>query len=158
MNRQALDDCVSVLDVAGLRCQADPKVWASIWEKVAFNAALNSVCAVTRCTVDQLDLLPEGRQLVLRIAAEVISVARASGVSADPDKTAGDVVNAITKHRGHKPSLLQDILAGRPTEIASINGAVVSAAAKAGVAVPCTETMLTLVQLIEHQALVTSVH
>lgn len=44
------------------------------------------------------------------------------------------MADAIT-HVGHKPSMLQDVLAGRPTEIEFINGAVVAAAVTFGV--PC---------------------
>lgn len=151
-DRPALAECVAALAGAGLRCEADPKVWASIWEKVAFNAALNSVCAVTGCTVDQLDLLPEGRALALRIVAEVVAVARAGGVAADLDKTSANVVHAITHHRGHKPSMLQDVLAGRRTEVGSINGAVVAAGTRLGVPTPCAENLLTLVRLVEARA------
>lgn len=151
IERPALKVCVAALADAGLRCEADPQVWASIWQKVAFNAALNSLCAVARCAVDQLDSLPEGRALALRIVGEVIAVARANGVAADLDKTRADVVHAITHHRGHKPSMLQDVLAGRRTEVDSINGTVVAAGAKADVPTPCTESLLTLVRLIEAQ-------
>jgi 2-dehydropantoate 2-reductase len=151
VDRPALTACVATLADAGLRCEADPQVWASIWQKVAFNAALNSLCAVARCTVDQLDSLPEGRALALRVVGEVIAVARANGVAADLDKTCANVVHAITHHRGHKPSMLRDVLAGRRTEVDSINGAVVAAGAKAGVPTPCTESLLTLVRLIEAQ-------
>ncbi|MGM9490418.1 ketopantoate reductase family protein [Ideonella sp. YS5] len=148
-NGPALAQCVEALTAAGLRCTADPNVWASIWEKVAFNAALNSICAVTRCTVDQIDLLPEGRDLALRIVGEVTAVARATGVAADPDKPSSNVLHAMAHHRGHKPSMLQDVLAGRPTEIEAINGAVVAAAVKAGVPATCTQVMATLVRLID---------
>lgn len=156
VERPALADCVTALKAAGLRCEADPNVWASIWEKVAFNAALNSVCAVTGCTVDQLDMMPDGRVLALRVVEEVIAVAHATGISADLDKTCGNVVHAITHHRGHKPSMLQDVLAGRRTEVGSINGAVVAAGKKARVPTPCTESLLTLVRLIEARTLDTS--
>ena len=149
VERSAVQRCADALDGAGLRCTADPDVWAAVWEKVAFNAALNSVCAVTGCTVDQLSLLPEASALALRIVAEVTTVARASGVAADPDKPARNVVHAIAHHHGHKPSMLQDVLAGRPTEIEAINGAVVRAAGRVGAAATCTEVMATLVRLID---------
>ncbi|MFG6432979.1 ketopantoate reductase family protein [Roseateles sp. LYH14W] len=152
--RPALAACVDSLSTAGLRCEADPEVWVSIWEKVAFNAALNSICAVTRCTVDQLDLLPEGRALALQVVTEAIAVARASGVAADLARTSAKVVNAIKGHRGHMPSMLQDVLAGRPTEVASINGAIVAAGRRLGVATTCTATLLELVRLIQARAVV----
>jgi 2-dehydropantoate 2-reductase len=62
------------------------------------------------------------------------------------------VRHAIVAHRGHKPSMLQDVLAGRPTEIESINGAVAAAARRHGVPVPHTETLMQLVRLVEAQA------
>lgn len=156
--RPALAECVEALQDAGLNCQADGNVWAAIWEKVAFNAALNSVCAVTRCTVDQLDLIAEGRELALQVASEVMAVAQAGGIHADAVKTCTNVANAIAKHRGHKPSMLQDVLAGRKTEVDSINGAVVNVALRLGVPVPCTQSMWTLVRLIEAKASATQIH
>jgi 2-dehydropantoate 2-reductase len=145
----ALTQCVAALNTAGLCCEADPAIWTSIWEKVAFNAALNSICAVTRCTVDQIDLVPGGPALALRVVAEAIAVAHASGVAADFEKTSATVVNAITHHRGHMASMLQDILAGRATEVGAINGAIVAAGTRLGIATPATDTLLTLVRLIE---------
>jgi 2-dehydropantoate 2-reductase len=61
------------------------------------------------------------------------------------------VAMAFREHTHNKPSMLQDLLAGRPTEIDSINGAVVREAATLGVDVPTTTTLYELVRLREHQ-------
>ncbi|KVD27340.1 ketopantoate reductase family protein [Burkholderia ubonensis] len=143
---QAVADALSR---AGLACALDADVWAAIWEKVAFNAALNTLCAVTGCTVDQLGACHEGPRLALAIAAETAAVATAKGIAVDAVRIARNVEHAIGEHRGHRPSMLQDVLAGRRTEIGAINGAVVAAAREAGVAVPHTETLLGLVRLID---------
>ncbi|KWN86831.1 ketopantoate reductase family protein [Burkholderia ubonensis] len=143
---QAVADALSR---AGLACALDADVWAAIWEKVAFNAALNTLCAVTGCTVDQLGACHEGPRLALAIAAETAAVATAKGIAVDALRIARNVEHAIGEHRGHRPSMLQDVLAGRRTEIGAINGAVVAAAREAGVAVPHTETLLGLVRLID---------
>ncbi|WP_412525407.1 ketopantoate reductase family protein [Burkholderia lata] len=137
------------LSRAGLACSLDEDVWAAIWEKVAFNAALNTLCAVTNCTVDQLGNLHDGPWLALAIAAEVAAVARAKGIAVDGERIARNVEHAIRTHRGHRPSMLQDVLAGRRTEIDAISGKVVAAAREAGVAVPHAETLLALVRLID---------
>ncbi|AOK17595.1 2-dehydropantoate 2-reductase [Burkholderia cepacia] len=137
------------LSRAGLACTLDTQVWAAIWEKVAFNAALNTLCAATGCTVDQLGACHEGPRLALAIVAEVAAVARAKGIAVDGERIARNVEHAIREHRGHRPSMLQDVLAGRRTEIDAISGKVVAAAREAGVAVPHAETLLALVRLID---------
>ncbi|MGS0893691.1 ketopantoate reductase family protein [Burkholderia stagnalis] len=137
------------LSRAGLACALDADVWAAIWEKVAFNAALNTLCAVTGCTVDQLARHHDGPWLALAIAAETAEVARAKGIAVDGARIARHVEHAIDAHRGHRPSMLQDVLAGRRTEIDAISGKVVAAARETGVAVPHVETLLALVRLID---------
>jgi 2-dehydropantoate 2-reductase len=127
------NDCCMLCQVAdlfnraGLRTTADPAVWAAIWEKVAFNAAFNALCAVT----------------------EVIAVAHACGIPANLDRTQTMIRQSLKTHAGHQPSMLQDINAHRRTEIDSINGAVVRAAAKHKIPVPNTALLATLVSLIE---------
>ncbi|PRG20118.1 ketopantoate reductase family protein [Burkholderia multivorans] len=140
------------LSRAGLACTLDADVWAAIWEKVAFNAALNTLCAVTRCTVDQLGEHHDGPRLAHAIVAETAAVAQAKGIAVDAARIARNVEHAIREHRGHRPSMLQDVLAGRRTEIDAISGKVVAAAREVGLAVPHTETMLSLVRVIDAQA------
>ncbi|PRG48732.1 ketopantoate reductase family protein [Burkholderia multivorans] len=140
------------LSRAGLACTLDADVWAAIWEKVAFNAALNTLCAVTRCTVDQLGEHHDGPRLAQAIVAETAAVARAKGIAVDAARIVRNVEHAIREHRGHRPSMLQDVLAGRRTEIDAISGKVVAAAREVGLAVPHTETMLSLVRVIDAQA------
>ena len=139
----------TVLNDAGLQCEVDPNVWKAIWQKVAFNAALNSLCAVSGCAVGQLGKVADGPMLARTVVSEVVAVARASGVDADAAACHASVAHAIAHHRGHKPSMLQDVLAGRPTEIETINGEVVARARAAGVPVPHTALLLGLVRLIQ---------
>jgi 2-dehydropantoate 2-reductase len=140
------NDCCMLCQVAdlfnraGLRTTADPAVWAAIWEKVAFNAAFNALCAITGCTVEQIGSVPSGPTTALAVVAEVIAVAHACGVPANLDRTQTMIL---------QPSMLQDINAHRRTEIDSINGAVVRAAAKHNIPVPNAALLATLVSLIE---------
>ncbi len=134
---------------SGLKAIYDPGVETAIWEKVAFNAALNSVCAITRSTVGQIGADAGTRSLVLSIVAEVCRTATASGTTVDADRVKGMVEEAFDHHTHHKPSMLQDILAGRITEIETINGAVVRKAIAAGVETPVTSVVLALVRHVQ---------
>ncbi len=143
----AVQRIASALSAAGLDCAADPLVEIAIWEKVAFNAAMNSVAAVTRLPVAAIADHPAGRALVSAIIAETLAVARARGLAVDAGRVQRTVEMAFVHHRDHKPSMLQDVLAGRPTEIESINGAIVRYAGELGVDAPVTRTLCDLVRL-----------
>lgn len=123
-----------------------PDARVPVWEKVAFNAALNSVATVTGLTVGGMDV-PAGRAVVYTIADEVIATATALGIAVDRNGVHRKIAFALANHRGHKASMLQDRLAGRAPEINAINGAVVAHAHAAGVAVPVTAALADLVRL-----------
>jgi 2-dehydropantoate 2-reductase len=144
---EAMQLIAAVMSAAGLDCIADPLVDVAIWEKVAFNAAMNSVSAVTRLTVGPIADHPAGRALVFAIVAETLAVARARGLAVDADRVRRTLDMAFAEHRGHQPSMLQDVLAGRPTEIETINGAIVAYAEALGLDTPVTRTLRDLVRL-----------
>jgi 2-dehydropantoate 2-reductase len=145
----ALDALAAALNAAGLPCTVDPDAVVAIWEKVAFNVALNSLCGVTQRTVGGLGSAAEGRRLAHAVASEVLAVAQAEGLAVLPERTHATIDHALDHHGGHKPSMLQDLLAKRPTEIETLNGAVVRIAEKHGVAVARTEALYALVKMAE---------
>ena len=143
-----MEPAVALLNRGGLEAIADRHVLVPIWEKVAFNAALNALATVTGLTVGGMDAAP-GRRIAAAVVGEVVATAQAIGVGVERDRIDAKVAAALAHHRGHKASMLQDRLAGRATEIETINGAVVRAAEAAGVATPVTATLADLVRLIE---------
>jgi 2-dehydropantoate 2-reductase len=145
----ALAALAAALDGAGLPCAVDPDAVVAIWEKVAFNAALNSLCAVTQRTVGGLGAAAEGRELAHAVAGEVLAVAQVEGLAVSPERTHATIDHALDHHGGHKPSMLQDLLAKRPTEIETLNGAVVRAAEAHGIEVPRATMLYALVKMAE---------
>lgn len=147
----ALDKLAAAVNAA-LPCAVDPDAVVAIWEKVAFNVALNSLCAVTQRTVGSLGSASEGRRLAHAVASEVLAVAQAGGLAVLPERTHATIDHALDHHGRHKPSMLQDLLAKRPTEIETLNGAVVRIAETHGIAVPRTEALYALVKMAEQGA------
>jgi 2-dehydropantoate 2-reductase len=146
----AMPPIAALLDRAGLDCAADPLVEVGIWEKVAFNAALNAVAAVIGRPVAAIADHPSGRSLAAAIVAETAAVALARGIAVDALRIQATVDKALLHNRTHKPSMLQDVLAGRLTEIDSINGAIVTYAEAMGMDAPVTRTLRDLVRLVGH--------
>ncbi len=138
----------ALLSTAGLDALADSDVSVAVWEKVAFNAALNALCTVSGLPVGGLDCVA-GRRCADAVIDEIAKVANAEGASVDRARLAGKVDFALANHTSHKPSMLQDRIAGRPTEIESINGAVLDAARRNGVATPALQILTDLVRLGE---------
>lgn len=139
----------SLFNGCGLETAVDADVQVQVWEKVAFNAALNSIATVTGLTVGGMDA-PPGHRLAAAIVGEVVATAAAKGIHMDRARVDKKVAFALANHRNHKASMLQDRLAGRRTEIETINGAIVRAAEAVGVATPVTATLADLVRLIEY--------
>ncbi|MEO6152766.1 MAG: 2-dehydropantoate 2-reductase [Croceibacterium sp.] len=137
------------LTAGGLPAALDPDIQAAIWSKAIFNAAMNSLCALTLRTPGFLGSHGESRALYAAVVEEGVAVARASGVLIEAKPIHDLTEVSVTDHANHEASMLQDVKAGRRTEVDSINGAIVEAGRAAGVAAPVTETLWRLVKLEE---------
>lgn len=134
---------------AGLDVRFDSHVKNRIWQKVAFNAGMNAVCALSHSTPGILNSVAEAKQLVKDTAREVVNVAAAMNITVDIEAVCQTVDYACQNHGQHLPSMLQDLLAGKPTEIDALNGSVVRMARELGVSVPINTLLTTLVKTAE---------
>jgi 2-dehydropantoate 2-reductase len=133
-----------VLQEARLNPVLEVDILPVIWEKVAFNAALNTLSAVSGQTVGQIGKSKESKELVDHVLAETAAVAASAGVVISLARVKAAITNAYENHGSHKTSMLQDREAGRRTEIDYIGGAVVRLGAEAGVATPVLWTLTLL--------------
>lgn len=138
------------LNKADFNCLITSDVFVSIWEKVAFNSAMNALTAITRLKLGDLASVPEGKNLAFEVAKEVVRTANKKGVNASEKRVLELMEKDFIGHKNHMPSMLQDVLAGRETEIDFINGAVVREAEEIGEAVPATKVLYQLVKTIQN--------
>jgi len=142
-------EVADLLTAGGLPTVLEPDIRAAIWSKAIFNAAMNALCALTRRTPGFLGAHEEARALIRTVVLEGVRAAQASGVAIEAEPILDLTVVSVTDHADHEASMLQDVKAGRRTEVDAINGAIVRAAQAAGVTVPVTETLWRLVKLEE---------
>ena len=137
---------------SGLKARPFEDLRPAQWSKLIFNATVNSVSALTHLPHDphfadrrSTDALGH---LVHELVEEGQRVAAAAGVDLHDDPWE---MNVLATQRGsaHAPSMLEDIEAGRPTEIDLITGALVREAERTGVPVPLHEAMYALVRAKE---------
>lgn len=144
-------DVAALLQAAGFKAKVADDINAAVWEKVAFNAALNAtgmICQVTNAGVDN----ESGRRLAAKVVEETANVAAANGIHIDRDQIIATIDAALREHAHHKASMLQDREHGRMTEIETINGAIAREGARLSVPTPVCDTLSDLVRIIERAA------
>lgn len=117
-------------------------ILAAIWRKFLLNVALNQSEALFRLPHGPLRDSPEAFSFLLRLLDEALAVARAERIP-DADSLRPLVLRDIASLApAGKSSMLQDVEAGRPTEVAAFAGAVLRLARKHSLPAPATETVL----------------
>lgn len=143
------DQIAQAFSGSGMDVQHDREVHATIWEKVAFNTAMNALSALTHGTPGTIGQLPDAKALAHSIATEAELVARAEGIKINLDSVFATIDYACKHHGDHKPSMLQDLLAGRRTEVDALNGAIATLGARHELPTPLNDTLTTLIRLSE---------
>ena len=143
---EAVEEIAALLVAAGLKAQALRDVRPAQFSKLIFNATVNGVAALTGLPHDAhfADPLELGGT-VHELMAEGKRVAAAAGVELHDDPWE---MNVLATQRGsaHYPSMLEDVEAGRPTEVELINGALVREAERVGVETPLQAALYALVK------------
>lgn len=123
-------------DRAGVNVVVPADIWAAMWEKFLFIAAVSGLGAVTRSPIGVFRSVPETRRLLANALAEAEAVARARGVALAAD-AAGRILTLID---GLPPATLasmqRDIADGKPSELEAQNGAVARMGRETGVPTP----------------------
>jgi 2-dehydropantoate 2-reductase len=146
---ERVEEIAALLADAGLRVEALPDLRPAQWSKLIFNATVNGVAALTGLPhvpafADESEPWSLGR-LVHGLVDEGKRVAAASGVELHDDPWEMNVL-ATKRGSAHYPSMLEDVTAGRPTEVELINGSLVRAGERAEVEVPLQNAVYRLVQ------------
>ncbi len=115
------------------------------WIKLAVNAVINPLTAITRSR-NKIVLEEEGVKLAELIVREVCEAARLHGHEFDPTRLLKHVLRIAEVSRDNYSSMVQDILAGRNTEIDYINGFIARELSERGVV---NKVLTLLVKLLE---------
>lgn len=142
-------DIEETMNRAGLAATLDADAELAIWEKAAFNVAMNPLCALSRGTPGTVGAARGGRELAEAIVSECADVASAHGVKLKTANVLDTIELSITQHANHLTSMRQDLDAGRRTEIDALNGAFARKAAEQGVQAPLNEAIAALVRMAE---------
>jgi 2-dehydropantoate 2-reductase len=152
--------------------KATSNLWGERWAKLVQNGMGNGVSAATGLSSNACASMEAIRRFQIRLAGEGIRVGQALGYQMekirglDPERIAranegdtaafSEVDAVLTPKAGanpradiQRPSMAQDILKGRRTEIDAMNGFIAAKGAEAGVPAPANARLAAIVTRVE---------
>jgi 2-dehydropantoate 2-reductase len=142
--------------------QLTTNLWGERWSKLTVNCMVNPVCGLSGLGSMEARTQPEIQLISIQLGSEVIQTGRAAGYEAEPiygiaaqrfvDAAAGrgvaeiqaDMAASGRSRGGGRPSMLQDVMRGRRTEINYLNGYVSQRGRELGVKTPFNDAIVDL--------------
>ena len=148
-------------------------LWGERWSKLCVNGMANGVAAATGLSGNDMNRDEKIRRLSIRLAGEGVRVGQALGYelehirmhdpetlarAAEGDRAALDEIesqifaglNSNTRSELARPSMGQDMLKGRRTEIDFINGVIAAKGQEVGCSVAAHLKLIAAVKAVEH--------
>jgi 2-dehydropantoate 2-reductase len=166
---EELADMIRTIDSV----KATTNLWGERWSKLCVNGMANGVAAATGLSGNDMNRDDKIRRLSIRLAGEGVRVGQALGYQLehirmhDPETIArageGDRaalnevesailagLNSNTRSELARPSMGQDMLKGRRTEIDFINGVIAAKGQEVGCPAPTHVKLIQAVKRVEH--------
>ena len=150
----AADLCRAITS-GGIPTEPSATIADDLWEKMGYNCPLNPLGAILNVPYGVLAESVPMRTIMNRIIDEVFAVMTAAGYrmhQSDAEAFRGVFYEQLVPPTAaHRSSMLQDITAGKPTEIDALNGAVVRLGAQHGIDTPVNEMACQMIRFLESQ-------
>jgi 2-dehydropantoate 2-reductase len=149
----ALRPLAAALSRGGIPANVTSDFGAVLWAKVLYNCALNPLGALLGVPYGELGRGERTRELMGCVAHEVYAVMRATGEHThwpDADSWIRHFHESLLPAtERHESSMLQDVRAGRRTEIDALCGEIARRGARQGIATPVNRALAVLVRALE---------
>jgi len=134
---------------AGIASEIPTDMIRMLWWKFMINVGINQASAVMRVPYGVFQSSPDAQALMEMLMREVLVLAQHVGVDlGEEDLTQWMTVLQTLSPQG-KTSMLQDIEAGRKTEVETFAGKVVDLGKNHGIPTPANEVLLSIIHVLE---------
>jgi 2-dehydropantoate 2-reductase len=143
----------AAFEQAGIAFETPTDMIRMLWWKFMVNVGVNQASAAMRASYGVFQSSPDAQALMEALMREVIVLAQRVGVNLKEQDVDDWYAFLKTLSPKGKTSMLQDIEAGRKTEIEVFAGKVVELGARHGIPTPVNQTLLNIVHVLEqHEA------
>ncbi len=161
-----VEELVKILSPVG-PAHSTANLWGERWAKLTVNCMANSIAGITSMNNAEMRDSSDVFSIFVKIAGEALSVAEMLGVQVEPlngipakaflDASRGAGLQELRSawvERGKsvgagRPSLLQDVMKSRRTEVEHLNGYVVRKGREVGVPTPMNEAIVGIAKRVE---------
>ena len=148
-------DLAEALSQGGIPSEVTNDIGKDLWAKMLYNCLLNALGAVLQVPYGHLGENENSRAIMKQIVEEVFQVMQGLGYESHWQSTEEYLQyfyeKLLPSTYEHVSSMLQDIRAGRNTEIEALNGVIVREGRKLGMDVSCNETVRNQVLFLQNR-------
>jgi 2-dehydropantoate 2-reductase len=150
VSRPEFKKMVSQFQAVGLDVHATADINSVIWKKLIANVSTNVVAALTGLTGGIAVKHEPSVKIIEALSLELSQVARAKGIDfPELDDPLDFSLKAFASTKDNRVSMLQDVEAGRPTEIGNLNEVIVSEGRRFNIPTPYNEAVSWLTRGVE---------
>lgn len=136
------------LSEAGIPCEISAAIHKIQWTKLLWNAPFCAIGCLARANVKQIVASESLSALALNCMTEVQAAARARGIELRREQF--DEIMTFSRGLGEfKPSMLQDLEAGKPLEYQAFNGIVLQTLRQAGAPAPINQAFFAMLSFVD---------
>ncbi|BBO90712.1 2-dehydropantoate 2-reductase [Desulfosarcina ovata] len=152
VSRPGFERMVSAFQKVGLDVHTTPDINQVIWKKLIANVSTNVVAALTGLTGGSAVKHAPTVKVIEALSRELAQVARAKGIDIpELDDPPAFALSAFASTKDNRVSMLQDVEAGRPTEIGNLNEIIVSEGNRLNISTPFNEAVSLLIRGVEER-------
>jgi 2-dehydropantoate 2-reductase len=152
VSRPGFKNMVEQFQAAGLDVHTTSDINSVIWKKLIANVSTNVVAALTGLTGGIAVKHEPSVKIIEALSQELSQVARAKGIDfPELDDPLDFSLKAFASTKDNRVSMLQDVEAGRPTEIGNLNEVIVSEGRRFNIPTPYNEAVSWLTRGVEER-------
>lgn len=152
-NYDFVQQITEMLRECGFDVRSSKNIEGVVWTKTLVNAGINPVGTLTGLTNGEVYKDSKLRNLVIQLVEEAVKIVEALGVELTTEDPVRYTLGTAKATGNNINSMLQDLRAGKRTEIDSITGEIIRLGKELGIATPSNEIVYTLIKAIESKYL-----
>ncbi len=145
----SINQLITAFDQSGLPSHGSENLDSLVWGKLIVNVGINALTGILRIPNGIIASNAGARSLMTLAVNEAIAVAAALGISLPYADPIAHVIAVATATAANRSSTLQDVVRGSPSEITTINGAIVRYAGNLGISVPINQLLCDIIEIVD---------